>query len=94
MSFDQALDLSIEVDAEDVIDLEDGSFELITAPSDLGGIAKRLKDHPVELLAAELSYKAKEDSAVDLEGNEGVLELVEQLEEDADVVNVTVNSRN
>ncbi|ORY85521.1 transcriptional regulator TACO1-like protein [Protomyces lactucae-debilis] len=92
MSYDDALDLSIEVDAEDVIDLEDGSFELITAPSDLGSIAKKLNDRPVEILAAELCFRPKEDTAVDIEGNEEVLELIERLEDDADVVNVTVNS--
>lgn len=82
--------IAIDAGAED-IQSEDGSYEVITAPSDFEGVRQAIVDKGIEYIQAEISKLPK--NLVKLDGDEArkTLRLVEALEDHDDVQKVFAN---
>ncbi len=88
---DTLMEIAIEAGAEDVQTLEDGGFEITTAPEDLNPVREALE-------AAKIAYASAESTmipstTVQLAGKEAtqVLRMVDSLEDHDDVQNVFAN---
>jgi len=91
MDNDEAELAAIDAGAED-ISVEDGMFEIITAPTDLMKVREALAVSGFEVEKAEFDFIGKNTVAIDdLDGAKKVLRLVEALEDDEDVSNVYSN---
>ena len=94
-STDDVFEAAVEAGAEDVqsVEGEDGvlEHEIVTAPDDLADVARALTKLG-QATRVEHVYVPVEDMQVDLDGREDIVQLVEMLEEDADVVRVTINA--
>lgn len=98
---DEIFDAAVEAGAQDVLDAEpDGvtglasgehEHEIVTAPDDLNDVARALRSLG-QATSVEHVYVAQEDMRVDVEGRDDIVQLVEMLEDDADVVRVTINA--
>lgn len=72
---------AIEVGANEVESNEDGSFNFYGDPKDLDQIRTHLIQRGFEILAAELSYKAKDKTQLDEAKKKEVFEFLEALED-------------
>jgi len=89
-SADAVLEAAIEAGAEDVESGEDGHV-VWCAVADLGDVATALEKALGEAESARLVWKPATTTAVDLEGAQKLMKLIETLEEDDDVQTVTAN---
>lgn len=94
-STDDVFEAAVEAGAEDVqsVTSEDGALEheITTAPDDLSDVARALASLG-QATRVEHVYVPAEDMRVDIDGREDIVQLVEMLEDDADVVRVTINA--
>ena len=94
-STDEVFEAAVEAGAEDVHSGkgEDGvlEHEIVTAPDDLADVARALAKLG-QATRVEHVYAPAEDMRVEIDGREDIEQLVEMLEEDADVVRVTINA--
>lgn len=82
---------AIDAGAEDIT-VEDGEFEIITAPADLMKVSDNLKAGGFDVEKAEFDFIGKNPVKIEaLENAKKVLKLVEALEDDEDVSNVYSN---
>jgi len=88
---DAMLLLALEAGAED-LQVEEDSFEIITAPTDLEAVRSFLQEQNVNIASAELTMLPQTTVAVEGEVAENVLKLLEALEEHDDVKNVYTNA--
>lgn len=88
---DKLMEAAIEAGAEDVQPLEDGGFEVTTAPEDLGAVREAIEKAGIPVSSAEQTMAPS--TTVHLEGKEAaqVLRLVDTLEDHDDVQNVYAN---
>ncbi len=82
--------VAIEAGAED-IEVEEGSLEVITAPTDLQAVRKALEEAGIELGSAELVWRPKTRVELDEEGLRKLMRLIDTLEESDDVGDVHAN---
>lgn len=89
---EQVLEQALEAGADDVLSHDDGSIDVLTSFEQFGAV----KDHldSVELIAdnAEVTMLPETTTALDLEGAEKTLRLVDALEDLDDVQNVYTNA--
>ena len=87
---DNLYSIAIEAGAED-IQAENGSYEVITAPSDFEAVRQAIVDKGIEYIQAEISKLPK--NLVKLDGDEAkkTLRLMEALEDHDDVQKVYAN---
>lgn len=89
---EQVLEQALEAGADDVISHDDGSIDVLTSFEEFGAV----KDHldSVDLVAdnAEVTMLPETTTALDLEGAEKTLRLVDALEDLDDVQNVYTNA--
>lgn len=90
-SEDEMLLLALEAGAED-LQVEEESFEIITAPTDLESVRTFLTEQGVSIASAELSMLPQTTVAVDGDVATRVLKLLEALEDHDDVQNVYTNA--
>jgi len=81
---------AIEAGAEDVESDEDGHW-IYCADTDLAAVASALEAQLGESETAKLVWRPKTTTALDLEGMQALMKLIEALEDDDDVQNVTAN---
>jgi YebC/PmpR family DNA-binding regulatory protein len=81
---------AIEAGAED-IQVENGSVEITTAPSDLESVKNAVEGHGVKVENAEITMHPKQTVPVEEDKAASVLRLMEHLEEDDDVQQVYAN---
>jgi YebC/PmpR family DNA-binding regulatory protein len=90
-SEDQVMEVAIDAGAEDVVSGDDGSIEVITAPSDFEAVKKALDESGVIYVNGEVTMIPKTTVKLDEEKIEKVEKLIERLEDDDDVQNVYAN---
>ncbi len=90
-SEDEMLLLALEAGAED-LQVEEESFEIITAPTDLESVRSFLAEQGIAIASAELSMIPQTLVAVEGEVAEKVLRLLDALEDHDDVQNVYTNA--
>ncbi len=87
---DTVMMAAIEAGAEDVESTEDG-HEIYCAAEDLNEVSNALEAELGESETSKLVWKPQNTTDLDLEAAEKVLRLIEALEDDDDVQNVTAN---
>ena len=86
------LNAALEAGAEDVVANEDGSFDVLTAPSDFEQVRDALVAAGLEPEDAEVTMRAATGVEVDGEDADQVLKLLEMLEDLDDVQDVYSNA--
>jgi YebC/PmpR family DNA-binding regulatory protein len=89
-SADAMLEAAIDAGAEDVVSGEDG-HQVYTKPDDLGEVSKALEAKFGEPRRSALIWKPQNTVAVDDEAGEKIIKLIEALDDNDDVQNVTAN---
>jgi YebC/PmpR family DNA-binding regulatory protein len=87
---DAMLEAAIEAGAEDVVSDESG-HQIFTAADDLNEVSKALEAKFGEPRKSALMWKPQNTVAVDDESAEKILKLIEALDDNDDVQNVTAN---
>jgi len=87
---DKMFEHAIEARAEDVESSEDG-HDIYCADTDLNDVSKALEAVLGESESTKLVWKPSTTTELDLEGAEKLLKLIEALEDDDDIQNVTTN---
>ncbi len=89
---DVLMEAALEAGAEDVIDNDDGSVDIYTLPDDLSEVRVGLEATGHTPDNAEVTFEADTHSALDREGADKLLRLVEFLEDLDDVQEVYTNA--
>ncbi len=87
---DTVMMAAIEAGAEDVESSEDG-HEIYCADTDLNEVSNALEAELGESESSKLIWKPNTTTELDLDGAEKLMRLIEALEDDDDVQNVTAN---
>jgi YebC/PmpR family DNA-binding regulatory protein len=88
---DDVMLTALDAGAEDIVDDGDGTFEVITAPSDLGGVRDALGAAGVAIESADIGQRPSSWIAVDAANARKVLRLIDALDELDDVQEVFAN---
>jgi len=89
---EQLLEIALEAGADDVINQDDGSFEVRTSFENFGTIKDALDEAGLAASSAEVTMLASNEIALDLDNAEKLINLVDQLEDLDDVQNVYSNA--
>ncbi|HAG97174.1 MAG: YebC/PmpR family DNA-binding transcriptional regulator [Pseudomonadales bacterium] len=89
---ESVLEAALEAGAEDVLTLDDGSIEVITAWEDLGKVKSALDEAGLVSAGAEINMAASVQVDMDLDTATTVLKMIDMLEELDDVQNVYTNA--
>ncbi|WP_020396997.1 YebC/PmpR family DNA-binding transcriptional regulator [Thiolinea disciformis] len=92
VSEDKLMEVALEAGADDVIAEEDGSFEVLTAPENFGAVQNALIAAGLNPDNAEVTMRADNLTALDVETAEKLLKMVEALEDLDDVQDVYTNA--
>ncbi|MCV2877141.1 YebC/PmpR family DNA-binding transcriptional regulator [Rhodobacteraceae bacterium XHP0102] len=87
---DSVMMAAIEAGAEDVESSEDGHI-IWCADSDLSDVSTALEAHLGESESTKLVWRPQTTTTLDLEGAQKLMKLIDALEDDDDVQNVTAN---
>jgi YebC/PmpR family DNA-binding regulatory protein len=90
MTEEQLMDLALELGVDDV-SVEDGRYELVTAPEDFNAVQEALEARNVTLAAKELAMLPQTPVEIPPERVNQVLRLMEALEDHDDVQKVWAN---
>ncbi len=89
-SYDDVMMAAIEAGAEDVESTEDGHV-IWCADTDLGDVSTALEEHLGESQSTKLVWCPQNTTELDLEGMQKLMKLMDALDDDDDVQNVTAN---
>jgi YebC/PmpR family DNA-binding regulatory protein len=89
--YDALFEAALESGAEDVKD-EDGTYEILTEPTDFTTVRDGLKKHGMELETAEVTMIPQSTVSLDEKKAEQMLKLIDMLEDNDDVQNVYHNA--
>ena len=86
------MEAALEAGADDIINNDDGSFDVHTSFESFGQVKDAIDASGMESVNAEVTMLASTEVDLDLDGAEKLLRLVEQLEDLDDVQNVYSNA--
>ena len=89
---DCLMEEALEAGAEDIINHEDGSFEVLTAPSDFVDVKEALESKGLKALDADISMLSSTQAELDIEKSVKLLRLIDRLEDLDDTQNVYTNA--
>lgn len=89
---DRIVEVAIEAGADDIVVNDDQSIDVITAWENYSAVRDTLADAGLEFESAEVTLRAALSIALDLEGAQKLLALVDSLEDLDDVQNVYSNA--
>ena len=89
---DQLMEEALEAGAEDIINHEDGSFEVLTSPSDFIQIKEMLENKNLKADAAEIAMLPSTQADLNIETAVKLLRLTERLDDLDDTQNVYINA--
>jgi YebC/PmpR family DNA-binding regulatory protein len=89
---EQIMEVAIDAGAEDVVSLEDGSIEVLTAWEDFIAVRDRLVSSGLRPESAEVTMIAGTTVELDLVGAEKIMALVDHIDDLDDVQNVYTNA--
>ena len=87
---DEVMEVALEAGAEDIV-TEDGVITVTTDPADFEGVLEVLQGKGYESVSAEVAMVPDMYSSVDTETATKLQKLIDRLEEDDDVQNVSTN---
>jgi YebC/PmpR family DNA-binding regulatory protein len=88
---DRLIEASLEAGAEDIINHDDGSFEVLTAPSDFVIVKEALEAKDLKTLDADVSMLPSTQTELNLDQAVKLLRLIDRLEDLDDTQNVYIN---
>jgi len=89
---DSLMEEAIEAGAEDIINHDDGSFEVLTASSDFIDVKEALESKGLKAIDADISMLPSTQAELDLEQSIKLLRLIDRLEDLDDTQNVYTNA--
>jgi YebC/PmpR family DNA-binding regulatory protein len=89
---DTVMTVAIEAGAEDVINNEDSSIDIITAPDDFITVKEAILKAKLKPENAEITMRASTNSELDMDNAKSMISLLDMLEELDDVQNVYSNA--
>ena len=89
---DPIMEAALEAGADDVVNHDDGSIDVLTAPEDFVSVKQALIDAGLEPEEADITMQASTDSQLELKQAEQMVRLLEMLEDLDDVQNVYSNA--
>jgi len=89
---ERVIEVALEAGADDVVSNDDGSIDVLTTLDSFGAVKDALAGEGLEPASAEVTMLAANEIELDLEGAQGLLKLVEHLEDLDDVQNVYTNA--
>ena len=89
---DTIMEAALEAGADDVVTNDDGSIDVLTSPEDYTAVVDAMKAADKEAEAAELTMRAENLVAVDVETGEKIMRLIDALEDLDDVAEVYSNA--
>ncbi len=89
---DAIMEAALEAGAEDVVSNDDGSIDVYTTPEDFEAVKQAMEDAGLAPASAEVTYEAATLAALDRDGAEKLLRLVDALEDLDDVQEVFSNA--
>lgn len=87
---DQIMEIGLEAGAEDVT-VEDDTIEVTAAVADYGQVRQAFEDAGLEIMESELGFLPQNTITVDVDAGRKLMRLVEALEDNDDVQNVSAN---
>ncbi|MEQ8288382.1 MAG: YebC/PmpR family DNA-binding transcriptional regulator [Gammaproteobacteria bacterium] len=91
-SEDKLMEAALEAGVEDIITNEDGSIDVITEPDNFMDVKEALLAAKQKPESAEITMRAQTSSALDLDGAQTMLKLLDMLEDLDDVQKVYSNA--
>lgn len=92
MDEDRVMEVAMEAGADDVVTNDDGSIDVFTSPDDYLLIKEAMISAGLEPVNAEVTMHADTKTALDVEGAEKMLKLIDRLEDLDDVQDVYTNA--
>ena len=89
---DKIMEVALEAGAEDVVNYNDGSIDVLTTPENFGAVKDAMTAVGLEAENAEVTMRAATDVALQAEDAGKMLKLLEMLEDLDDVQNVYSNA--
>ena len=89
---DKIMEVALEAGAEDVVNYNDGSIDVLTTPENFGAVKDAMTAAGLEAENAEVTMRAATDVALQVEDAGKMLKLLEMLEDLDDVQNVYSNA--
>ncbi len=89
---DSLMEEALEAGAEDIIDHDDGSFEVLTAPSDFVDVKETLESKGLKATDADISMLPSTQAELDIEQSVKLLRLIDRLDDLDDTQNVYTNA--
>lgn len=89
---DKLMDIALESGADDVVADDDGSLEVLCAPSEFVTVSTALKAADFDIEEGEVTYRADNLTPLDADSAEKLIRLVDALEELDDVQEVYSNA--
>lgn len=91
VDYDQVLETALEAGAEDLVESDDGSFEVVTAPSDYAAVQAALENAGLEPAASDVTMRPA--TTIDLAGDSArvCMNLIDGLEDLDDVQQIYTN---
>lgn len=89
---DLVMELALDAGAEDLVVQDDGSIEVLTAPSDYLSVKDHLVSHDTNVIQSELDMIPATTVVLDEEGTEKMMRLIDALEDLDDVQSVYTNA--
>jgi YebC/PmpR family DNA-binding regulatory protein len=91
-SEDQLMSIALDAGAEDIVNNEDGSFDVITTPENFIKVKSALEESELSLESAAITMRATTTSKLDLDNARAMLSLLDILEDLDDVQHVYSNA--
>jgi YebC/PmpR family DNA-binding regulatory protein len=89
---EKIMEIALEAGAEDILNKQDGSLEVITAPEDFDAVKQKMQENKLAFEQAEITMLASIQVNLDQENAEKMLRLLNLLEDLDDVQNVYSNA--
>ena len=89
---DRLMEVALEAGAEDILDFDDGSMEVITSPEDYQAVKDALEGSEIIAEESDITMRPQTSAELDEEAYAGIQRLIEALEDLDDVQNVYANA--
>jgi len=89
---ERIMEVALEAGAEDVVENEDGSIDVVTSPESFSDVQEALLTADLDLRNAEVTMQPSTSVDLDVETSEKVMKMLDMLEELDDVQNVYHNA--
>lgn len=89
---ERIMELALEAGAEDVVTNDDGSVDVLTAPTDFESVKQTMLQANLQTEQAEVTMRASNNALLDLDNAQKMVKLLDMLEDLDDTQNVYSNA--